>query len=156
VFAGPAKEIGWGCIALTDAGRGSCLQPLSDPDVQVLHWHGDTFDLPQVLHWHGDTFDLPDGATRLASTALYENQAFAFGRHALALQFHIEADAKGLEQWFVGHAAELAAAKISVPGLRAATATFASRLTPHSCAIFTHWVQHITRKIASGVKAGDT
>jgi len=71
------------------------------------------------------------------------------------LQFHIEADAKGLEQWYVGHAAELAAAKISVPGLRAATATFASRLTPHSCAIFTQ-VQHITRKIASGVKAGVT
>ena len=143
VFAGPAKEIGWGHVALTNAGRGSCLQPLSDPDVQVLHWHG-------------DTFDLPNGATRLASTALYENQAFGFGRNALALQFHIEADAKGLEQWYVGHAAELAAAKISVPGLRAATATFASRLTPHSCAIFTHWVQHITRKIASGVKAGVT
>ena len=46
VFAGATKEIGWGYVALTDAGRGSCLQPLSDPDVQVLHWHGDTFDLP--------------------------------------------------------------------------------------------------------------
>jgi GMP synthase (glutamine-hydrolysing) len=83
VFAGQAKETGWGYVALTDAGRGWCLQPLSDPDVQVLHWHGDTFDLPH-------------GATRLASTALYENQAFAFGRNALALQFHIETDAKGL------------------------------------------------------------
>jgi GMP synthase (glutamine-hydrolysing) len=42
----------------------------------------------RVLHWHSDTFDLPPGATRLAKTAQYANQAFTFGDYALALQFH--------------------------------------------------------------------
>ena len=51
-----------------------------------------------------DTFDLPEGATLLASTDLYPHQAFAWGAHALALQFHIETSARGLERWFIGHA----------------------------------------------------
>src|ERR1700721_3385767 len=29
VFAGPVKEIGWGPVTLTTAGRGSCLQHLA-------------------------------------------------------------------------------------------------------------------------------
>jgi len=130
VFAGPAKEIGWGCVALTDAGRGSCLQPLLDPHVEVLHWHG-------------DTFDLPSGAVRLASTKLYENQAFAFGQNALALQFHLEAEPTSLEQWYVGHAVELAAAKISVAALRAATAKAGDRLQTEARLIFANWLGNI-------------
>ena len=125
VFAGPAKEIGWGYVALTDAGRGSCLQPLSDPDVEVLHWHG-------------DTFDLPSGAVRLASTKLYENQAFAFGQNALALQFHLEAEPTSLEQWYVGHAVELAAAKISVAAAKAG-----DRLQTEARLIFANWLGSI-------------
>ena len=56
-----------------------------------------------VLHWHGDTFDLPDGAVHLASTAVCRNQAFAFGEHTLALQFRAETAGGALEAWFVGH-----------------------------------------------------
>src|ERR1700722_3314453 len=68
VFAGPVKEIGWGRVDLTGAGRHSCLAPLGQADATVLHWHG-------------DTFDLPGGAVRLASSASYENQAFQYGRN---------------------------------------------------------------------------
>ncbi len=32
-----------------------------------------------VLHWHGDTFDLPPGATHLAKSKAYPNQAFRAG-----------------------------------------------------------------------------
>lgn len=38
--------------------------------------------------WHGDTFDLPRNARRLAFNGNYQNQAFALGRNAVALQFH--------------------------------------------------------------------
>lgn len=43
-----------------------------------------------VLHWHGDTFDLPDDVELLASSPLYRHQAFRRGRNILALQFHAE------------------------------------------------------------------
>jgi GMP synthase (glutamine-hydrolysing) len=130
VYPGGAKEIGWGHLQLTDAGKASCLAPLADPDAMVLHWHG-------------DTFDLPDGATRLASSPLYENQAFAYGRNALALQFHIEADPARLEEWYVGHTAELGAAGISVKALRAATAQVASRVGAQAERIFDRWLRDI-------------
>ena len=97
VFKGPVKEIGWGRIDLTGEGNASCLKGLQGEEAVVLHWHGDTFDLPR-------------GATRLASNHNYENQAFAYGDSALALQFHLEADPWQLEEWYVGHSVELAAA----------------------------------------------
>jgi GMP synthase (glutamine-hydrolysing) len=105
VYAGSQKEIGWGEVSLTEAGSRSVLAPLSG-------------NVP-VLHWHGDTFDLPHGAERLASTALYENQAFSIGPRTLALQFHIEAHAGAIESWLVGHASELAHANVDVQSLRA-------------------------------------
>jgi GMP synthase (glutamine-hydrolysing) len=46
-------------------------------------------DVP-VLHWHGDSFDLPDGAELLASSPIYRHQAFRVGPAILALQFHAE------------------------------------------------------------------
>jgi GMP synthase (glutamine-hydrolysing) len=130
VYPGGTKEIGWGHLQLTDAGMASCLAPLADPDAMVLHWHG-------------DTFDLPDGATRLASSPLYENQAFAHGRNTLALQFHIEADPARLEEWYVGHTSELGAAGISVKALRAATAQVANRVGAQAERIFDCWLRDI-------------
>ncbi|MGB3865191.1 MAG: glutamine amidotransferase [Xanthobacteraceae bacterium] len=126
VYAGPAKEIGWAPLRLTAEGAASCLAPLAAPGATVLHWHGDTFDLPA-------------GAVRLASTEAYENQAFAFGKNALALQFHIEADPAGLEEWYVGHTVELAAAKIPIRALRTATAAVAPRLAAQAERVFAGW-----------------
>jgi GMP synthase (glutamine-hydrolysing) len=132
VFAGPHKEIGWGRVALTDEGAASCLAPLGDPNAAVLHWHG-------------DTFDLPESAARLASSALYENQAFAYGPRALALQFHIEADSRSLERWYVGHSVELAMAGNSVTDLRAAAANVADRLRKQARRIFAEWLRQIVQ-----------
>jgi len=83
VFRG-AAEIGWAPIELTAAGRGGVLR------------RTDELGTP-VLHWHGDTIDLPEGAQRLASTARCENQAFSIGS-ALAVQFHPEVRARDCER----------------------------------------------------------
>ncbi len=105
VYPAHEKEIGWAPVTLTTAGH---LSPLKDLD-----------NVP-VLHWHGDTFDLPDNAVRLASTGPTVNQAFSIGDHVLGLQFHVEVTAVQFERWLVGHRAELGATKgISIPALRA-------------------------------------
>jgi len=111
VYPGPAKEIGWAPLTLTEAGASSPLRHLGEAP---------------VLHWHGDTFDLPEGAARLASTPLCANQAFARGASALAFQFHPEADGAGFERWLIGHAAEIAQAKLSPCVLRADTQRLAA------------------------------
>jgi GMP synthase (glutamine-hydrolysing) len=49
-------------------------------------------------HWHG-WYDTPAGATLLASSALFSQQAFRYGENAYALQFHPEASFKTLTKW---------------------------------------------------------
>lgn len=51
-----------------------------------------------VFHWHSDTFDLPQGATRLAYSQEYQNQAFEFGS-GVGIQFHLEVDANMITLW---------------------------------------------------------
>jgi GMP synthase-like glutamine amidotransferase len=53
-----------------------------------------------VLHWHGDTFDLPPGATRLAASDACPEQGYVIKDQCLGLQFHMEVDC-GLVQAFV-------------------------------------------------------
>lgn len=141
VHPGSMKEIGWAPVELTQAGRRSVL--------------GQTEGIP-VLHWHGDTFDLPAGAELLASTALYRNQAFSYPHapgaaegptvsmpppHVLALQFHLEATAEGLESWYVGHAAEIGATPgIEVMSLREAGVEGGAALRPQASKVFSDWL----------------
>ncbi|MDX1441405.1 MAG: type 1 glutamine amidotransferase [Nitrosopumilaceae archaeon] len=51
-----------------------------------------------VFHWHGDTFDLPPGATRLAHSEIYQNQAFQY-HSAIGLQFHLEVNEEMINLW---------------------------------------------------------
>ena len=51
-----------------------------------------------VFHWHGDTFDLPVGATRLALSENYSNQAFQY-KSAIGLQFHLEVNEQMVHLW---------------------------------------------------------
>lgn len=97
------KEIGYAPITLTTAGMASPLAALKDQ---------------AVLHWHGDQFSMPPGMECLAQTALCPHQAFMPTDSALALQFHLEADARRIEQWLIGHTLELRLAGIDVPTLR--------------------------------------
>ncbi len=51
-----------------------------------------------AFHWHGDTFEIPRGAVHLARSRACENQAFAFGDRAVALEFHLEFTRDSVEQ----------------------------------------------------------
>jgi len=86
VYPGPAQEIGWFPIAVTDAGRRDPVLGVFSPEAVVFHWHG-------------DTFDLPGGATLLASSRLYANQAFRIGTRAYGVQFHPEITAGMVDEW---------------------------------------------------------
>ena len=100
-----------------------------------------------VLHWHGDTFDLPAGAARLASTKLYLNQAFAFGHFALALQFHPEILEQNLERWYVGHTCELRAKKIDIKRLRDEARTHGPGLEKAAAEFWRRWLDHVLAHI---------
>ena len=127
VYPGTGKEIGWAPVALTEAGRASALAPLGRG--------------APVLHWHGDTFDLPRGAVHLAQTERYRHQAFAWGTHGLALQFHLEIEAAGLERWYIGHACEIAGTPgLSVPVLRGEAEHWAPALAPLAARAVEAWL----------------
>ena len=118
------KEIGFSALAFTEAGRAHPLAKISAP----------------VLHWHGETFDLPENATRLASTALCAEQAFAYGDHTLALQFHLEVRSQELERWLVGHIVELETAGVDLSGLRADSAKWSALLEAEAGNMLKDWL----------------
>ena len=86
VVTGVERECGVGEVHLTSAA-------LSDPVFGAA-----PTPLPCV-HWHGDTFALPDGAVRLAGNQAYENQAFRVGARAYGLQFHVEVTGSLVAHW---------------------------------------------------------
>jgi GMP synthase-like glutamine amidotransferase len=74
VYRNSEKEIGWF-------------------DIQACAGADDAFQFPPtttVLHWHGETFDLPPGARLLANSAACRHQAFQLGERTIGLQFHLE------------------------------------------------------------------
>ncbi|MBI4824664.1 MAG: type 1 glutamine amidotransferase [Nitrospirae bacterium] len=96
VYKGHAPELGWLPIELTG-------DALKDPLMRRLAQHptvGDFWRRFKVFHWHGDTFELPIGSVRLASSGLYPNQAFRYGKNVYAFQFHIEVTKEMLYDWF--------------------------------------------------------
>lgn len=87
------EEIGWFPVyALPIVGR----QPV--------------FQLPpelQVFHWHGETFGLPAGAIHLAHSAACTQQAFQFGERVIGLQFHLEMTEQTLAEMLAQDDSEL-------------------------------------------------
>lgn len=83
VYRGPKKEIGFYSDLIPDASS-KLFSGFENPFT--------------VFHWHGDTFDLPIGATRLAHSEVYPNQAFQF-KSAVGLQFHLEVNEEMVNLW---------------------------------------------------------
>ncbi len=72
-----------------------------------------------MAEWHGDTFDLPAGATLLASSSAYRNEAYGIGDWLLAVQFHPELTDEMHEDWVRADAAFLTRHDIDPDALRA-------------------------------------
>lgn len=117
-------ELGWKPLTLTEAGRHSALQHLTGP----------------VLHWHGEIFDLPQGALSLCSTDLTPHQGFSWGR-ALAMQFHPEVTAAGLEQWYVGNVGDIRGAGTTTTELRRDAQVHAGTLEAQGAAVLADWLK---------------
>ena len=83
VYKGPIKEIGF-YNDLKFSNNSKLFDGFTNPF--------------SVFHWHGDTFDLPQGATRLALSENYENQAFQY-KSAIGLQFHLEVNEQMVNLW---------------------------------------------------------
>jgi len=98
------REVGWGAATFDTRSGDPALAGVRDSEV--------------VVHWHGDTFDVPSGAILLSSTLQCENQMFRFGDCAYALQFHIELTAEDLPEWVRQDAAFVAAANGPAGGRR--------------------------------------
>lgn len=87
IYAGDqGKEIGWAPITINADGMQTALRHLDASQTNMMHWHGDTFDLPK-------------GATLLASSAKYKKQAYMYGDHIIALQCHPEISNNKINLW---------------------------------------------------------
>ena len=85
VYRGHEPEVGLLPVALT---RDAHADPVFSGAPEEL----------VTLQWHGDTFDLPAGATRLAESPAYPNQAFRV-RRAYGVQFHLEVSPEMAREW---------------------------------------------------------
>jgi GMP synthase-like glutamine amidotransferase len=110
-------EIGWGPVSI--------LPATDDPLLGALPASLDVF------HWHGDTFRLPAGATVLASSARYVNQAFRIGDTAWGLQFHLEVDGTAVATMVEAFPEDLVAVPGGTAGLLADSGPALDRLSPY-------------------------
>jgi GMP synthase (glutamine-hydrolysing) len=140
VYSGPKPEIGLLPVRLTDEAG-------SDPLFAELP--------PELLtfQWHGDTFDLPAGATLLARSPVYPNQAFRWGTRAYGVQFHLEVSVEMAREW--GRVPEYAAALERTLGADAAeglveeVAARADEMRGYAQAIFGRWLALATQSVAA-------
>ncbi len=84
VWASGKKEIGWFPVDLTPRGA------------EILGVEKGPFT---VLHWHGDTFSLPEGAVTLGESSPGFLQGFLMPPSTLALQFHLEVGTDQVESF---------------------------------------------------------
>jgi GMP synthase (glutamine-hydrolysing) len=125
VKAMKTKEIGFAPISLTSAGLESPLTEIGNQP---------------VLHWHGDQFELPHGVKSLANTPQCSNQAFQIANHTMAWQFHLEVDAKRIEQWLIGHTAELTQCGITTDSIRHDAEKHVPALKDALHRVMNHWL----------------
>lgn len=79
----PQREIGWFSVESNAALNTTRLANVFPSEFEPLHWHG-------------DTFALPEHAIALGRSEACTNQGFIFDDRVIALQFHLELNAEGV------------------------------------------------------------
>lgn len=77
VYKNKHREIGWFNINRAKEAEKTILSTAIPEQIEVFHWHGDTFDIPQ-------------GANALAESEACKNQGFIMDDRIIAFQFHLE------------------------------------------------------------------
>lgn len=99
VGTSPVNEIGWFPVR--------CRAPFPTLPEEI-----------EVFHWHGETFSLPVGAQHLFESDACPNQGFQIA-NTLALQFHVEMLAEMIPVWAKQYADEIATPTATVQGFDA-------------------------------------
>ncbi|MDZ7690228.1 MAG: hypothetical protein U5K69_03555 [Balneolaceae bacterium] len=84
VYPHTQKEIGWYPVEWS-------------PELREHSRYGFLPDKQPVLHWHGDTFDIPERAINIGQSTACKRQGFLMRDNILALQFHLEMTRKSLQ-----------------------------------------------------------
>jgi len=77
VTQNPVYELGWFPVRFTEGAKKVFPQ---------------TPEAATAMHWHGDTFTLPEGAIRVGESDACSEQGFVIPGKCLGLQFHFEID----------------------------------------------------------------
>ncbi len=119
VMAGRAGfEVGWAPVRVDAAAADDPLFSTTPAELTVLHWHG-------------DTYELPPGGVPLASSASYAQQAFRVGDRAWGLQFHVEVDDVAVDAFVDTFGDDAVAAGTTPEAIRAATPGALAGLAPY-------------------------
>ena len=98
-----------------------------------------------VAHWHQDTFSPVPGATLLASTDRYTQQAFRLGS-TYAFQFHLELTAEAWLQWIDAGAEALVAAGKDPAALRKEAGKLKAA-EPQNAQLLSRLAEHFARTV---------
>ena len=129
VYAGPAKEVGFHPVTVHAHAANGPLRHIAD--------------VP-VLHWHGDTFTLPEGVDLLAASHVYAHQAFSRGPNLLALQFHAEmGEDERFHVWLNQWPEAVEEAGGDVASLRAAHAAHGPAAVAAGRAMIAQWLEKL-------------
>jgi len=129
----PGPEVGWAPVSMAPGAADDPLFAGLPPSLTVLHWHGETFELPV-------------GAVHLASSQRYANQAFRVGDAAWGVQFHLEIDHGAVQAFAQAFPDETATVSAGVTG----------PIADEALATLRPWRDLVWGRFASSVAGSDT
>ena len=87
-------------------------------EIEPTDQGGEFLNAPTTFYqWHSETFEIPSGAVHLATSRHFQGQAFSYGKHVHAIEFHPEMTGEMVHRW--SHS-EIGSKKLTLPGAQSA------------------------------------